>query len=173
MVEKVMMRQYHPNNCLPVTKEESKMKRNSIMVLVAISVLIVSACGRADSYGKNGQVAMAQSHESMAGSDHGMNMQEGNKMEKVGEKAHAMVQLPTIQCEMCKNSIEQGLAKIKGIESVHIDLEGKMGHINYDGTLLKLIDIEQAIAELGYQANDVPADPVAYEALPECCKVPQ
>ena len=31
--------------------------------------------------------------------------------------------------------------------------------------------IEKAISSIGYQANTVVADPVAYEALPACCKI--
>jgi copper chaperone CopZ len=114
-----------------------------------------------------------QNQDTMAGMQHNMDMQKGQQMEMDENKAHAMVQLPTIQCDNCKTIIEEGLVKTSGILSVHVDLEGKMAHINYDGTILNLNDVEQAIAKLGYQANDIPADPVAYEALPECCKVPQ
>jgi copper chaperone CopZ len=112
-----------------------------------------------------------QNQDTMAGMQHNMDMQKDQKMEMAANQVHAMVKLPMVQCDMCKESIEQGLATLGGILSVHVDLEDKMAHINYDGTMLELKDIEQAIAKLGYQANDTPADPVAYAALPECCKV--
>jgi hypothetical protein len=45
--------------------------------------------------------------------------------------------------------------------------------VKYDQTKLALADLEQAIAKLGYQAGDVPADVEAYSKLPGCCKLPQ
>ena len=31
--------------------------------------------------------------------------------------------------------------------------------------------IEKKISELGYQANELTADPESYESLPACCKI--
>ena len=37
--------------------------------------------------------------------------------------------------------------------------------------MIDIATIEKAVSALGYQANETLADPVAYEALPGCCKV--
>ena len=91
----------------------------------------------------------------------------------VTNKVHAMVNLPTVQCGICRRTIETGLVKIAGILSVQVDFESKMGRINYDGDKLSRLDVEKAIAALGYQANETLADAQAYAKLLDCCKVPE
>ncbi|MBL7066302.1 MAG: heavy-metal-associated domain-containing protein [Candidatus Marinimicrobia bacterium] len=88
-------------------------------------------------------------------------------------QTHAMVKLPTVQCGMCKSTIETGLGKMDGIVSVNVDIEDKMGHINYNPAQLNLKQIEKAISDLGYQANETPANLDAYAKLPMCCKLPE
>jgi hypothetical protein len=102
------------------------MKRPIITLLAIVTILVLSACGRADSDKQASQIAMKQNKDTMAGMQHRMDMQNDQQMEMDVNKAHAMVQLPTVQCDMCKESIEQGLATLGGILSVHIDLEDKM-----------------------------------------------
>jgi len=89
------------------------------------------------------------------------------------EKSHVMVKLPTVHCGVCKNTIETGLAKVDGIVSVNVDIDSKMGHINYDPAKIDLAKIEKSIATLGYQANETVADTDAYSKLPACCKLPE
>ncbi|MCH7939804.1 MAG: heavy-metal-associated domain-containing protein [Candidatus Marinimicrobia bacterium] len=143
--------------------------KNSILPLLIASLLLVGACGGGDQKAidttSHDQAQQASSSEQMMNHDH--------EMAEVANKAHAMVKLPTIQCDVCKAAIEGGLIKTAGILSVMVDLDGKMGHVNYDGDVLSLEDVEQAIADLGYQANDRLAEPSAYASLPDCCKVPQ
>ena len=143
--------------------------KNSILPLLIASLLLVGACGGGDQKAidttSHDQAQQASSSEQMMNHDH--------EMAEVTNKAHAMVKLPTIQCDVCKAAIEGGLIKTAGILSVMVDLDGKMGHVNYDGDKLSLEDLEQAIADLGYQANGRLAEPSAYASLPDCCKVPQ
>lgn len=141
------------------------MKKRIIPIIIAVTTLALGACSRTDSDNQASQTAMAQNRESMAGMEKSMEMD--------ASKAHTMVQVPTIICENCKNTIEEGLVKTAGILSVQVDLEAKIAHINYNGSVLEQKDVEQAIAKLGYQANDTPADPDAYEALSGCCKIAQ
>ena len=145
--------------------------RQIITILMAVTTLALGACSRTDTESQGSRPAMAQNQDSMAGMQHSMDKQSDHNMEMNASKDHAMVQLPTIQCENCKATIEDGLVKTAGILSVQVDLVGKMAHINYDGTKLSLKEIEQAIAKLGYKANETHADSVAYEKLPECCKI--
>ncbi len=141
----------------------------STLSLLTVSLLLVGACGGGDQKAADtnahNQAMQASGSEPVMNQDHDMPM--------AANQAHAMVNLPTIQCDTCKAAIEGGLIKTAGILSVMVDLDGKMAHVNYDGDALSLDDVEQAIADLGYQANDRPADPAAYASLPDCCKVPE
>jgi len=87
------------------------------------------------------------------------------------KQSHVMVKLPTVQCSVCKNTIETGLRNVNGILSVNVDVENLVGHINYNPGKIKINEIETAISALGYQANDTEADPDAYANLPSCCKL--
>ncbi len=89
-----------------------------------------------------------------------------------GDSRMAMINLPTIQCGSCKKRIERNMKKVDGILKVNVDVEGNMGHITYDPAMISVSEIERAIADIGYQANDVPANKSAYDKLPGCCKVP-
>ena len=88
-----------------------------------------------------------------------------------GAEAKTQVCVKTIQCGMCQKTIEQGLSKVKGVKTIRVSLDDKMTHVTHDPQVIDLAGIEEEISKLGYQANETPADPVAYEALPGCCKV--
>jgi hypothetical protein len=50
-------------------------------------------------------------------------------------------------------------------------MEDKVAHVTHDPKVIDLAGLEKEISKLGYQANETLADPLAYEALPGCCKV--
>ncbi len=85
--------------------------------------------------------------------------------------AKTEVSVSTIQCGMCQKTIEKGLGTVKGVKSVHVSMEDKVAHVVHDPSVANLAAIESAISKLGYQANETLADPVAYDALPACCKI--
>ena len=87
-----------------------------------------------------------------------------------GEK-HADVTLSSVQCGMCKKTIESGMAKVDGISKFDVDLNTKVGHVTYKASAIELAAIEKAISALGYQANNTEADPIVYQNLPDCCKI--
>ena len=126
-----------------------------IYLTVASAILVLGACG-----GKKDNGEAKMDHEAMP-------MTEVAEVENMG---HAMVALPTVKCDSCKQIIETGLVKTAGILSVSVDVEGKMGHVSFDADKLTAADVDQAIAMLGYQANKAAADSAAYAALPDCCK---
>ena len=88
-----------------------------------------------------------------------------------GEDMNVTVMTPTIQCGMCQKNIEVGLSKIDGIGRSTVDLASKTTKVSFDSKKTDLLKIENAIADLGYQANTVSANPEAYESLPACCKI--
>ena len=157
----------------------------TIALLIAGVAFTAGACG-GDAKSEKQQAKMDQ-HE-MPGGEHmpagetSMGAHDRMPMElqahetegaMVANKVHAMVNLPTVQCGICRRTIETGLVKTAGILSVQVDFESKMGHINYDGDKLSRLDVEKAIAALGYQANETLADAQAYANLLDCCKVPE
>jgi copper chaperone CopZ len=91
------------------------------------------------------------------------------KMHEMSGKS-VQVELPTVICAMCKETIEKGMAKVDGILGVSVDVEKKSALINYDPAKLDVAKIESAISMLGYQANKVAADKAAHEKLADCCK---
>lgn len=88
-------------------------------------------------------------------------------------KAHTDVNLPTMQCSMCKKTIEKALADVEGIIKAEVDVETKVAHVSYKASLINLAGIEKAIAAAGYQANETSADQEAYSELAMCCLLPQ
>lgn len=84
----------------------------------------------------------------------------------------AVISTPSVQCGMCKETIETGLNKLDGVFKTMVNVEQKITHVKYDAAKLDKAKIEQAITALGYQANERPADEKAYAKLPDCCKKP-
>ena len=88
------------------------------------------------------------------------------------ENKTAEIALNTIQCGMCTDKIASGLSKLEGVVKVDVDLEKRIGKVVYKAGVINLGVIEKAIAAIGYDANNTPAEPKAYSELDMCCKVP-
>jgi len=73
-------------------------------------------------------------------------------------------------CGMCKERIEGNMAFEKGVKSVSLDDETKIVTITYKTDKTDPDKLRKAISKLGYDADDVDADPKAYAKLPACCK---
>ena len=73
-------------------------------------------------------------------------------------------------CGMCKEKIEKGLAFEKGIKDVSLDTDTKIVTVTYKNTKTNPQKIKEAISKLGYDADEVKADPKVYAKLPSCCK---
>jgi periplasmic mercuric ion binding protein len=73
-------------------------------------------------------------------------------------------------CGMCKDRIESGMAFEKGVQDVSLDAETKIATITYNARKTTPDLLRKAISKLGYDADSLAADPVAYKKLPACCK---
>jgi copper chaperone CopZ len=73
-------------------------------------------------------------------------------------------------CGMCEERIENDLAYAKGVKYVELDDKTKIVTVEYKTSKTNPDEIRKAISKIGYDADDVEADPVAYEKLPACCK---
>jgi len=89
----------------------------------------------------------------------------------------AKISTPTVQCDMCKKTIEDLLKRYDGVLSVNVKLS--KDSTKRETTIKYLTDrvneetLKAAIANAGYDANEIAANPESYKALPKCCKKPQ
>lgn len=90
--------------------------------------------------------------------------------QKVTDKA--VINTPTVQCDMCKEKIENFLAHQYGITSVKVNIKKKTTTVTWITDRTNIEVIKTAIANAGYDADDVTADETAYKRLPKCCKKP-
>lgn len=81
--------------------------------------------------------------------------------------------LTSAQCNMCKERIEKAMAYERGVKESVLDLDSKILTVSYLSNKTTPEKIKKAVAGVGYDADDVPADQKAYEALPPCCKKPE
>ena len=82
----------------------------------------------------------------------------------------AKISTPTVQCDMCKERIETYLKRYDGVTYVNVNVKKKETAVKYLSDRTNIENIKTAIANAGYDADDVPANPDAYKSLPKCCK---
>jgi copper chaperone CopZ len=74
------------------------------------------------------------------------------------------------QCGDCKDRIESKLNYTKGVVFAELDLESKKVTVRYKTKSISLQEIKQAIASIGYSADDVKAKEEDVLKLPKCCQ---
>ncbi len=90
---------------------------------------------------------------------------------KVSDKA--IISLPTLQnCDKCKDQIEFFISKTEGVTAVKVDLKRKTATVSWLTDRTNKEYIKTAIANLGFDADDIEAEEYAYKRLPACCKKP-
>ena len=83
------------------------------------------------------------------------------------------IKTPTVQCETCKQRIENYLAKEEGVFKAVVDYRRKTTKVSFYTDRTNLETVKAAIANAGYDADDVAANPDSYKKLPLCCKKPE
>lgn len=89
--------------------------------------------------------------------------QEVKKVEKIEIKTSS-------QCDECKERIEKAMAYEKGVKKSNLDVETAILTVEYSPKKTSPEKIRKAVSDVGYDADDVLADPKAYDNLPTCCK---
>ncbi|WP_133998506.1 heavy-metal-associated domain-containing protein [Dinghuibacter silviterrae] len=89
------------------------------------------------------------------------------------DKVTDTLKTPTVQCEMCKKRIEDYMSHEDGITKINVDWRKKITIVTYQTSRTNIENIKTAIANVGYDAGDVTANPDSYKALPLCCKKPE
>lgn len=83
------------------------------------------------------------------------------------------IKTPTVQCESCKKRIEDFVSREEGVNKVIVDYKRKTAKVTYVADRTNVENIKTAIANLGYDADDVTANQESYKKLPMCCKKPE
>ena len=82
------------------------------------------------------------------------------------------INTPTVQCEKCKKRIEDYMKVEEGVLKTVVDFKQKRTTVTYLTDRTNLENIKTAIANAGYDAEDIKADKDIYAKLPTCCKKP-
>jgi len=80
------------------------------------------------------------------------------------------IKTPNALCEACKVRIESYLKRVDGI--VYVDVNYRKGEttVKYQIDRMDIEQIKTGISNLGYDADDVPANEDSYKRLPKTCK---
>lgn len=73
-------------------------------------------------------------------------------------------------CQDCKQRIESTLNFQKGVKYAELDLETKIATVVYRMKKISPTALRQAISKVGYDADDIKADPNTVLLLPKCCQ---
>lgn len=74
------------------------------------------------------------------------------------------------ECPSCGGLLEKTLIRTKGIQMITLDAKAETIEVIYNTKKTSLESIKTAISKLGYDADEVKADPAGYEKLDGCCK---
>ena len=85
----------------------------------------------------------------------------------------ATISTPTVQCQMCKDRIEKFMFREEGVTKTVVDFKRKTTKVTYWTDRTNIENIKTAIANVGYDADDVTANTESYNKLPKCCKKPE
>lgn len=85
----------------------------------------------------------------------------------------AVIKTPTALCENCKARIEAYLKRYDGVLEVTVNFRKGETKVKYVTDRTDIEQIKTAIANCGYDADDIPATPDMYNRLPKSCKKPE
>jgi len=73
-------------------------------------------------------------------------------------------------CGQCKDRLEHDMAFEKGVKFVELNDETKVLTIKFKKGKNTKENLKKAVTKIGYDADELPAELKAYNALPACCK---
>ncbi len=84
----------------------------------------------------------------------------------------ARVDVPTVINAACEKRVRDALASLAGVKLDTLAVTNGVLTVRYDSMMLGLKNIEHAIKDAGFDANEFPADPDALKKLPRECLPP-
>lgn len=82
----------------------------------------------------------------------------------------AVIKTPTILCEKCQEKVEFFISHTEGVSSVAVNIRKKTTTVSWLNDRTTLENIKTAIANLGFDADDIEAEEYAFKRLPKECK---
>jgi periplasmic mercuric ion binding protein len=83
------------------------------------------------------------------------------------------ISTPTVQCDMCKKKIETYLKRYDGVGMINVNVKKKETTVKFISDRTNIEEIKTAIANMGYDADEIAANEESYKKLPKCCKKPE
>lgn len=82
------------------------------------------------------------------------------------------IKVPDLKNDACAKIIANAVGRQVGVKpgSIGVDFQRRLVILQYESLVTAIKNIEFAIAEAGFQANEVPAKEEAARALPPECK---
>jgi len=90
--------------------------------------------------------------------------------QKKASKTEKVIIKTSAVCQQCKDRLEKNIAFEKGVRAVSLDLETKELTVEFRTGKNTKEGLKKAVTKVGYDADELEADPKAYEKLPACCK---
>jgi len=82
----------------------------------------------------------------------------------------AVIKTPGVLADACKTSIDNFLVHQYGVSSVKVDYKRHTVTVVWYTDRTNIENIKYALANMGYDADDVTAEPGAYKRLNPACK---
>jgi mercuric ion binding protein len=73
-------------------------------------------------------------------------------------------------CDMCKSNIESALKANSAVQSANWDVNTKVVTVVYNPHVATVDQLQQLVADSGYDTEKIKATDAAYKALPKCCQ---
>lgn len=80
--------------------------------------------------------------------------------------------LPSVHCAMAKAQIETYLNRVDGVTFVNVQPKKKQVRVKFLNDRTNVEAVKTHIANVGYTAEEVAANPESFKQLPACCKKP-
>lgn len=84
--------------------------------------------------------------------------------------AKAVISIPNAQDEACKDRVEHYLSREYGVLSSNVNYKKHTVTVLWVPDRTNIENIKTSLANLGYDADDVKAEPEAYKRLPKSCQ---
>ncbi len=91
------------------------------------------------------------------------------QQQKVSGKA--VISTPTVQCDVCKDRLTFFLGREPGLTSIKVNIKQKNTTVTWLNDRTTLENIKVAIANLGFDADDIEREESAFKRLPKECKL--
>jgi len=85
-------------------------------------------------------------------------------------KMQTIVIQTSAECGQCKDRLEEMFNYTKGVKFAELNLDDKKITVKFQTSKISLAEIKQKIVDLGYDADEMKANPVAQKKLPACCQ---